>query len=114
MAEKPESEDKEKPDGAPGFVVDRVVAFRDNFNRESDRACVILVAARLDQPLYQLLAATLLPAPTREDSLLEGDRALASFSARIDAAFRLGLIDAEFCRALHIVRRIRNEFWYEK
>src|SRR5690606_6592732 len=35
------------------------------------------------------------------------------FSSKIDFCFRLGLIDAEFCRAIHLVRKIRNSFAHE-
>lgn len=89
------------------------MAFQSNFGKESDRAAVVLIAARLDQLLYQVLSATLRPPPGREDALLDTDRGLGTFASRIDACYRLGLIDAEFCRALHILRRIRNEFAHE-
>lgn len=81
------------------------------FRGESDRACVILSATLLDTALEALLRARLVPNATGTDSLLDGSNApLASFSARIDAAYRLGLISAQFARDLHIVRRIRNDF----
>lgn len=47
------------------------------------------------------------------DELLETDRALGTYSARINAAHRLGLIDSDFARALHIFRRLRNTFAHE-
>lgn len=94
-------------------IFERVDEFKKNFASESDRACVVLIAARLDELIHQALSAHLLPPPTRDDNLLDSDRALGTFSARIDACYRLGLIDAEFCRALHLIRRIRNEFAHE-
>jgi hypothetical protein len=80
---------------------------------ESDRGAVVVGAARLDDLLLQLLAVFLQPSPTDQDSLLGTDRPLGTFSARINACYRLGLIDAEFANALHSVRRIRNRFAHE-
>jgi hypothetical protein len=89
-------------------------AFADEFRNESDRAAVILGAARLDMLLYQILAAFLMPsASSKEDELLDGDHPLGTFSARISAAYRLALIDAQLAGSLHLIRRIRNSFAHE-
>ena len=81
------------------------------FKGESDRACVILAATLLDTALEALLRTRLVPNASNTDSLLDGSTApLASFSARIDMAYRLGIISPQFARDLHIVRRIRNDF----
>jgi len=85
--------------------------FQDEFDKESDRARIILAAAMLDSALETLLRARLVPTSSHEDSLLDGPYSpISSFSARIDLAHRIGLISIKFCRDLHIVRRIRNEF----
>ena len=96
-------------DDPPGHLA----AFLVEFGAESDRAAVILGAAKLDILLYQVLQRFLLPTPTSEDRLLEGESALGTFSARINAAYRMGLIDAALARALHLVRKIRNAFAHE-
>jgi hypothetical protein len=83
------------------------------FSSESDRACVILGAARLDVLLKRLLSGHLLPSVSSSDELLDGDAPLGTFSSRIHACYRLGLIDAELARALNLIRRIRNEFAHE-
>lgn len=83
------------------------------FSAESDRACVVVGAARLDTLLKRLLSSFLLPSAAASDELLDGDSPLGTFSARIHACHRLGLIDAEFARALNLIRRIRNEFAHE-
>lgn len=83
------------------------------FKNESDRAAVILGAAKLDLLLYQLIEKYLLPSPTGKDNLLDSESALGTFSARINAAYRLGLIDADFARALHLIRKTRNAFAHE-
>jgi len=81
------------------------------FDRESDRAAAIVVAAMLDEALRVLLERLLVPAPSAERSILERyDAPLGSFAARIDAAFQLGLISKYMARDLHLVRRIRNDF----
>jgi hypothetical protein len=87
--------------------------FLEEFKAEGDRASVILGAARPDLGLYHLLQHALLPNPTKSDDLLEGDNPLSTFSARINACYRLGLIDAELARSLHLIRKIRNVFAHE-
>ena len=89
------------------------IAFVREFSNESDRAAVIVGAAKLDNLLYQLLQQFLLPVPSGNDELLDSEAALGTFSARINAAFRLGLIDSEYARALHLIRKIRNSFAHE-
>lgn len=87
--------------------------FVEEFRSESDRAAVVLGAAKLDLALRQVINKLLLPTPSTDDELLDGDAPLASFSARISFAYRAGLIDAGFKRALTIVRKIRNTFAHE-
>jgi hypothetical protein len=88
-------------------------AFVDEFKSETDRAAVILGPAKNDTLLAQLLDRHLLPSLSSTDELLEGDSPLATFSARINACYRLGLIASEFAKSLHFVRRIRNAFAHE-
>jgi hypothetical protein len=85
--------------------------FRAEIGKESPRAAVILAAAMLEQALDALLRARLVAAPTQSDSFFDGPYApLASFSAKIDMAYRIGLISSSWSRDLHLVRRIRNDF----
>ncbi len=88
-------------------------AFAEEFERESDRAAVILVSAKLDELLYLALTKKLLPCPAAQDDLLRTDGPIGSFSSRITLAHRLGLIDDAFARTLHLIRRIRNDFAHE-
>ena len=94
-------------------VVDNLRRFVDEFKAESDRAAVILGAAKLDSVLVQILDRYMLPSLSSTDELLEGDAPLATFSARINACYRLGLIDAQFAKSLHLIRKIRNSFAHE-
>ncbi len=83
----------------------------DELSKESDRASVILSATFIDQELETVLKSFLVSTEASEDNLFDGAfRPLSTFSARIDMAFRLGLITKEFARLLHLIRKIRNEF----
>jgi hypothetical protein len=83
------------------------------FKKESDRATVILSAAKLDAQLYLLLSKALKPSTGNNDELLDGDSPLGTFSARINISVRLGLIDPLFGKSLHLIRKIRNAFAHE-
>lgn len=87
--------------------------FIKEFKGESDRAAVIIGTAKLDYLLYQVLSKYLRPVSGNNDDLLEGDSPLATFSSRINICYRLGIIDAQFARALHLTRKIRNAFAHE-
>ena len=87
--------------------------FLKEFQNESDRTTVILGAAKLDSILHQLLQRFLLPNTGKIDELLDGDFPLSTFNAKINLCFRLGIIDAEFAHALHMVRKIRNYFIHQ-
>lgn len=102
-----------KKNNQPPFDWNSFTAFVDEFKEESDRAAVILGAAKLDSLLGQILDRRLLPSLGSTDELLEGDSPLSTFSARINTCYRLGLITADFAKALHLVRRIRNSFAHE-
>ena len=65
----------------------------------------------IENALETLLKSFLVPTDSADDSLFAGSYApLSSFSAKIDMAYRVGLISSRFCRDLHLVRRIRNDF----
>lgn len=112
MAE-PKTPPSNPPDAKDEFFFAQFREFAKEFADESDRAAVILGAARMDVALYDLLTARLLPSPTSTDELFDGEAPLGSFSAKINMAYRLGLIEAAFARALHILRKIRNAFAHE-
>ena len=70
-------------------------------------------AAKIDHLLLQILDKYLLPCPSAQDDLLEGDSPLATFSSRIRACHRLGLIDDQFAKLLNTFRKLRNGFAHE-
>jgi len=104
------SEDKKKHDYHPTVVLDSFIKGLEN---EGDRATVILVAAKLDLVLSQILQKYLIPVPDSKDELFANDHPLSTFSAKIRMAYRLGLIGNLFSRSLHVVRKIRNSFAHE-
>ena len=89
------------------------VSFMNEFVKESDRAAVVLGAAKMEALLGVLLSKFLLPNTGSNDELLEGDSPLATFSSRIKACHRLGLIDSQFASLLHTFRKLRNTFAHE-
>ncbi len=75
-----------------------------------DRSAAIVAAAMLEEALRRQIEAFILPPTNRErDILSRTDAPLGTFSAKIDAAYQLGLISRHLHRDLHLVRRIRND-----
>ena len=83
------------------------------FLKESDRAAVVLGAARLDDLLRQILRKVLVTNSKKDDDLLDPENPIGSFGARINLVGRLGLISPSFVRHLHLVRKLRNVFAHE-
>ncbi len=78
---------------------------------ESDRGTVIVAAAIIDEALEQLLKARLAPSNGRDDELFDAPYApLSSFSAKIDFAYRVGVLAAEVKATFHLLRKLRNDF----
>ncbi|MFQ6403931.1 hypothetical protein ACIDE9_04135 [Methylophilus sp. 'Pure River'] len=85
--------------------------FDREFSKESDRAAVILAGSMCENALGQLLRISLVASPTSNDELMDGANApLSTFSAKINACYRIGLISRQFTRDLHLIRSIRNKF----
>jgi hypothetical protein len=83
------------------------------FKDQDERACGIIAGALIDEQLLRRLSSHLAPIPSGRDDFLGPDDARApigTFSARIDLAYRTGLISAHLCRDIHLIRKIRNEF----
>jgi DNA-binding MltR family transcriptional regulator len=75
------------------------------------RPMIIVGASRIDTLLSDILTNYLLPKRVKEkenDELLEGDRPLSTFSARIKLCYRLGIIDDSLCATLETLRGLRN------
>ncbi len=89
---------------------DDVKDFRLSLNAESDRGCALMAASFLDQELENIIRRFLVDSDNVFDELFGVSRPIGSFSARIDCAYMLGLIDSVIRRDLHLIRKIRNEF----
>jgi len=95
------------------FDEQELEAFINEFAHEGDRASAILGAAYLDALLEQLISSFLVDDQDAIGELLGvgGSYApLSTFSARITAAYCLGLIDSIQYRDLKTIKRIRNFF----
>lgn len=79
-----------------------------DLENESERGAVLLIGAALDDALKDLLKIRLIPAKSTNE-LFEGTAPLATFSARIDISFSVGVISQLEHRLLHNLRKIRNE-----
>lgn len=88
-------------------------AFVNEFQSESDRATAILGAALLDEKLRQLLEAFLVDDKEQVELLIDTERPLGSFGARIRVAYCLGLFDKNCFDILLIVKAIRNDFAHQ-
>lgn len=87
-------------------------AFADDLLIErTARPLIIIGASKIDNLLLEILSQYLLPKVAKakdSDELLESDRPLATFSARIRICYRLGLIDTTFYKDLEKLRALRN------
>ena len=85
--------------------------YMEQLEKESERGTVIVSAALMDEALEELIKAMLVPSPGKEDKLFDGAYApLDSFSAKIDFAYRLGIIASLTRDSLHLIRKLRNDF----
>lgn len=65
------------------MTIDEFAEFVTEFKKESDRAAVILGAAKLDLLLYQIITKVLRPNASSNDDLFDGDAPLSTFHAKI-------------------------------
>ena len=90
--------------------INELSEFLKEFNKESDRGAVLIASAVLDEWLSEILLSFLSDTKSSKD-LIEGFNApLGTFSARVCAAYSLGLIQDNEFREITIIRKIRNEF----
>ena len=93
------------------IITNDILDFMEGMLKENaERATVILGCARLEYTLEKLLKKLMINNPEGEDNLFDSDHPLSSFSSKISLSYRFGLIDHGFDKALHMIRRIRNDF----
>lgn len=90
--------------------VDQIEALHKELDGASDRAAAIVAGAFLDELLQDLLCAFFIKGTSSNKKLFEGTGVLATFSAKIEMSFRLGLISECEHRTLTTIRVIRNDF----
>lgn len=81
----------------------------------SDRSCVIVAAAYIDELLGYIFKLFLtFPSSEKEDKeLFSGYGPLSTFSSKIVLSYRLGLISNYEYKTLQIIRKIRNSFAHD-
>lgn len=84
--------------------------FVEEFHGESDRAAAVLGGAFMDNKLKQLICRLLIDDPKRVNPLFDVMGPFASFYARIEVSYALGLTTLEEYQDLHKIRKIRNHF----
>ena len=89
---------------------DEITKFVAELASESERAAVVLGAARIDLQLEKALKKILRHHPDGMDNLFDADRPLGTFSAKISLSLRIGLLNQTFEHALQMVRKLRNDF----
>jgi hypothetical protein len=98
-------------EGLPSdFNGKELFSFRRELTLESDRGAALFAAAHLDESLGNLIKAYLVDDDQVAKPIFSGTAFLATFSARIDLAYLLGLIPPIVRRELHLIRKIRNDF----
>lgn len=103
---------KRRPDPTVEQLDDSFFKFQ--LEQESDRACAVLGAAHLDFLLGKAIENNLPNVQDVADGLLRNPKApLATFSARIDLAYALGIIDNDTRDDLNNIREIRNDFAHQ-
>jgi DNA-binding MltR family transcriptional regulator len=93
-----------------GHIAVRFNEVFQSLKAESDRGCVLVVASMIEQILENYICRCLVPKVSSEDELLSrsGNKPISSFSAKINLAYRLGLIPREEHRIYHQLRELRN------
>jgi DNA-binding MltR family transcriptional regulator len=80
------------------------------FHNKSDRAAAIIGAAFLDAHLGKLIASFFVEDCGDAVSLLDADRPLGNFSARVRAAYCMGLISKNEYHDMDLIMQIQHVF----
>ena len=96
--------------------IEDLASFTEKFDNESDRGAALIGAALLDGHLCLLIASFFIDDENEVNELLGINNyysPLGTFSARIRAAYCLGLISRDEFHDLRMIQRIRNAFAHE-
>jgi len=93
-------------------AVDDWEGFYEELQNETPRAAVLIAASFLDEWLRRLLQAKMIDDSKAVKALLDDSNngPLSFFSARINAAYCLGLLSKDERDDLNLIRKIRNRF----
>ena len=102
---------------SPEEIDRRRLHFIEALGKESDRGCVLVGAAVLDEALEQLLRAQM-PMEKRlikeiVDPLFKHPGPFSSFWSRIRTGYALGYLSAETFHDLEVIREVRNRFAHQ-
>lgn len=90
------------------------IVFSEQFEETSDRDAVILASVWIDNVLGGIIRQfSIDDNRTDKELLADGNKPLATFSAKIKACYLFGLISHEEYCAANTLRRIRNDFAHE-
>ena len=91
---------------------DNLIKIVTSLQQESDRGCVLVGAAMIDNLIDDMLRKFLIPAQnkSKEDSLLDLGRACGEAGAKLNLIYRLSLIDNDIYLAIKNVYKLRNKF----
>jgi DNA-binding MltR family transcriptional regulator len=105
--------DKNSKSGTGPQSEDRATTIARSLVTESDRGCIVIGVALLDETLVQNLHRAFRQDPVIQkkvvDPLFEASGPLNSLAHRINFAYALGMISPEVHHDLHALRRLRNE-----
>jgi hypothetical protein len=97
-------------------IAKKMQAVSNELLRESDRGCVILAFAWMDECLTNNLQRFLLPSThlsLKSDELFGVGHSLNDAATKIDLSLRLGLLQLNTHKSLHIFRKLRNDFAHQ-
>lgn len=91
-------------------IAERFQALFHSLEVESDRGCVLVISAMVEETIEHHISLYLLPKVGRDDDLVgrSGNLPISGFSAKINLAYRLGLIPAHERAIYHQLRELRN------
>ncbi|MDF7650740.1 hypothetical protein PUG42_19600 [Erwiniaceae bacterium L1_54_3] len=92
-------------------MFERQKILKEEFRGSSDRASAIVGAAFLDELLTEILKEYLVDDTIKNDKeIFSGVGPLATFSSKINMAYRLGIISKSERKIIHCIRDVRNKF----
>ena len=93
-------------------MLDSYTEFQKHYEGESDRSVVILAASFIEQTLEGHIRRMLVDSPA-VGKLFDGYAPLATFAAKIDMSFALGLAPTHVHEDLRTIKKLRNIFAHE-